>query len=142
MKRNGWLAIVTLILGLVCAGVALSVYLDDRAPLAVCSAAVGIVTFFYFAPKPISSSKDSEVAGSNTRTAMASAIVVQYLVLVGLTAFLVGGEDKLSALTQMLLTSFTTVVGVVLAFYFGSSAYIEAQKSKSSAASENAQQGS
>lgn len=61
------------------------------------------------------------------RRAIAGSIVVEYLVLVGVVAFWEGGPETLPPITQALITSFTTVVGVVIAFYFGSSAYVEAK---------------
>ena len=64
------------------------------------------------------------------RGAIATAIVVQYLVLVGIVAFFGRGPEQLPPITQTMISSFTTIVGVVVAFYFGSSAYVEAEKSK------------
>ena len=62
------------------------------------------------------------------RTAMAGAIVVEYLTLVGTLAFFVQGE--LPPIAQTMITNFTTVVGIVIAFYFGASAFVQLQREK------------
>jgi hypothetical protein len=62
------------------------------------------------------------------RTAMAGAIVVEYLTLVGTLAFFVQGQ--MSPIAQTMLTSFTSVVGIVIAFYFGASAFVQVQREK------------
>jgi len=64
------------------------------------------------------------------RTAITAAIVTVYLVLVGLVAFMTKGPKELLPITETMLTSFTSIVGVVLTFYFGASAYIQVQKKK------------
>lgn len=64
------------------------------------------------------------------RSAIAGTIVLVYLVLLGIVAFFSpsGTEGlKLHELTQTFVTNFTTLIGVVVAFYFGSSAYVEAK---------------
>jgi hypothetical protein len=65
------------------------------------------------------------------RATIAITIVIQYLVLVGTVALFAPNTnepDRLPAVTQTLLTNFTTIVGVVIAFFFGSSAYLEGQE--------------
>jgi hypothetical protein len=51
-----------------------------------------------------------------------------YLFVVSPTIFLRGWSDNLDPLPQLMVSSFTTMVGVIIAFYFTSSAYVEAQK--------------
>ena len=85
---------------------------------------IAIVTFFGLARIEINASKESW----SLRKPIAAAIVIVYLILVINFSFF--DYKELPAITQMLLTSFTTVVGVVIAFYFGSSAYIEAKNAK------------
>ncbi|MDI3567231.1 hypothetical protein [Bradyrhizobium sp. Arg816] len=62
------------------------------------------------------------------RAAIAAGIVTQYLVLVGLVSFFQGSDHAMAPITQTMLSNFTTVVGIVVAFYFGASAYLEARK--------------
>lgn len=49
-----------------------------------------------------------------------------YLVLLGVVAFW-HGDERVPEITQTILGSFTATVGVVIAFFFGSSAYLEAR---------------
>jgi hypothetical protein len=62
------------------------------------------------------------------RTAIATSLVAEYTALVSMTAFHVGNTSNLPPLTQSLISSFTTVVGIVIAFYFGASAFVEGRK--------------
>jgi hypothetical protein len=48
--------------------------------------------------------------------------------LIGIVAFFKEGPEKMPIITQTMLSNFTAVVGVVIAFYFGSSAYIQSKK--------------
>jgi hypothetical protein len=60
------------------------------------------------------------------RAKIAVSIVVEYMVMVGIVAFFHGwGNDPVPQVTQTLITNFTSIVGVVIAFFFGTSAYIE-----------------
>jgi hypothetical protein len=69
-----------------------------------------------------------KITGESMRTAMAGAIVVEYLALVGTLAFFVQGE--MPPIAQTMITNFTTVVGIVIAFYFGASAFVQLQREK------------
>lgn len=60
------------------------------------------------------------------RDGIAGSFVVAYLVIVGWSAFFPtyrrGQENELAALSREMLTNFTYVTGIVIAFYFGSQA--------------------
>ena len=129
--------LVVLLLSILVATVILSMY-TSRAPLAFGTVAVGVITFFYFALSDRSSATDG---GERFRNAIASAIVIQYLVMVGFTGYFVTTEQKaqLDPITSSLITSFTSIVGIVIAFYFGSSAYVEGQRRRSTARAAEAQ---
>ena len=87
--------------------------------------ATGLVTFFGILG--IGPADDSgELPERRLRAAITAGLMVSYLVLVGLAAF-IRESDELSDFTRTLLSSFTSVVGVVVAFYFGASAYVEAR---------------
>ena len=62
------------------------------------------------------------------RFAIAGSIVIEYIVLVGIVGFFKEGPEELPIITQIILSNFTSVVGVVIAFYFGSSAYLQARQ--------------
>lgn len=70
---------------------------------------------------------------SYLRTAIAVSLIAVYLAIVGTVAFYkpTEGAINLHPMTQQIINSFTTVVGIVIAFFFGSSAYIEAKKRSS-----------
>lgn len=85
----------------------------------------GIFVFFLLLSRPSSDSNETKL-----RSAIAGGVVVQYLVLVGTVAFFEQGPKQLPPITQTLITSFTSIVGIVIAFYFGSSAYVEARRKR------------
>lgn len=91
----------------------------------------GALVFFMQLSSPSNESKDSRL-----RSAIAAGIVIQYLALVATVAFFEQGPKELPPITQTLITNFTSIVGVVIAFYFGSSAYIEAHKKENKPSSE------
>lgn len=93
-------------------------------------AAVSVVTFFGFLHLGRSVSGAQPDSDRLERRAIAATAVVVYLVLVSNVAFfgLTEKPQELNPLTNMLVTNFTAVVGVIVAFYFGSSAYVEVRK--------------
>lgn len=128
MKSTVWMVIF--ILTLVASGIVLNNYWVPRAPLAFATVAAGVVTFFYFVPP----NGNAFVDEGRMRGAIASAIIIQYLVIVGFVAYFSPGDAKelsrVDAIAAMLIPSFTSIVGVVIAFYFGASAYVEAKKNR------------
>jgi peptidoglycan biosynthesis protein MviN/MurJ (putative lipid II flippase) len=98
--------------------------------LSLAVAAIAVITFFGFLMlerKPGSVGSPNEGA---MRRAITVAMVTVYLVLVGVMVFFRGTWES-PEVTQTLLGSFTATIGVVVAFYFGSSAYLEARSPKS-----------
>lgn len=106
-------------------GAVLSNKIELNYPWGISVLTSGAFVFFLLLNQP--SNENSE---SKLRSAIAGAVVVQYLVLVGTVACFENGPDKLPPITQTLITSFTTIVGIVIAFYFGSSAYVAARRKK------------
>jgi protein-S-isoprenylcysteine O-methyltransferase Ste14 len=98
-------------------------------PLAVGVIGAGLLAFsLCIITSEESHDHDSWISNpSQVRAAIAISIVVEYLVLVGIVAFFAHGAEQLPAITQTLVTNFTTVVGVVIAFFFGSSVYLQSQ---------------
>jgi amino acid transporter len=86
--------------------------------------ATAIVTFFGFLRLPPDT--HTGISDGRLRFAIAASTIVTYLVFVG-SAGLFQNGGELSELSRLLLTSFTTIVGVIIAFYFGSSAYVSAR---------------
>lgn len=110
-----------------------AIFFDTDAPQSVSVIGAGLISF------ALAYSWGREGSGANTsnesalRSAIACAIVVQYLTLVSIVAFFSSAPEnqRLPAITQTLISSFTTIVGVVIAFYFGASAYVQAHVRRS-----------
>ena len=104
--------------------------LDTHMPFAIVVASIGIIAFFglydlNLPDEPTGGDKESAL-----RFAIAGSIVIEYLIIVALTAFFRDGLEKMPMITQTILTNFTAIVGVVVASYFGTSAYVIAKKPK------------
>ncbi len=117
------------IMAIVGTGIATVFVFNTPAPLGFSTVAAGVVTFFHFLAESPDGPQGQANKDARLRAAIASAIVVQYLVMVGLVAYFTNGADKLPPITETMIGSFTAIVGIVVAFYFGSSAYIEGKKS-------------
>lgn len=98
-------------------------------PLGIASIATGLVTFFWLLGWARLRSESTDRDGM-LRAAVSGAIVMQYLSMVGAATFFDVGSGPNASITQTLVSSFTAVVGVVIAFFFGASAYIEAKKGR------------
>jgi hypothetical protein len=122
------LALDLVVIG-VCVGV--DSLLDSRYPMIFAIVATGILTFYGMLLHFVGRASDVRLADSDTRMAIASSITAMYLILVGYGVF-ISGEDGMSPLAENLMDSFSSVVGVVIAFYFGSSAYLEARRTTTS----------
>ncbi len=91
--------------------------------------ATAIITFF--GCLRLTALSRAGVSDSSLRSATAAAAIVTYLVFVGAGSFF-RGSNEMPEMAKLLLTSFTATVGVIIAFYFGSSAYVAARKAASS----------
>jgi hypothetical protein len=92
--------------------------------LAMGLVSVGVITFFGF----LAYGTEPE----DMRTAIAVALVAVYLILVGESAFFgyLRKSVTLDPLTQAMITSFTTIVGIVIPTYFGASAYTQTRDAR------------
>ncbi len=118
--------------------------LKNPSPLAFGTVAAGIFTFFSAFGADAGPDQSGRSSDERLRSAIASAVVVQYLVLVGTVTYFTNEDafGKLLPITQTLLASFTATIAVVVAFYFGASAYVDGKridaKQASSAATRSA----
>ena len=127
MKRQAIL-VLSLILAIVAGGFYIhSRNTNVRAPLAFCVIAAALITFFWFVSPSRVSPTDAAFDEGALRKAIAASIVVGYLVLVGTFALWGERSGPLPEMTVLLIYSFTSIVVVVIAFYFGASAYVEAK---------------
>ena len=107
-----------------------AIFINDAVVLNAALIGVALVTFFGFLIVGQSMGGDWTIDKGGMRIAITAAVVTMYLVLVGLTAFLSKSPSELPPITQQMSGSFTGIVGVVVAFYFGSSAFVHVQAIK------------
>ena len=116
----------------------LAYYHDSKGPFPVMVISIAFITFVSLLLFTQPERKVSAVDESSLRTALAGTVMIVYLVLVVLFSyFQYGSEEGMPLATQTLLTSFTSIVGVVVAFYFGASAYVEVNSRKSESLNKN-----
>lgn len=118
--------LATVVTLLTSVGAYLSVQWGSNGPFIVVVVATMVISFVSLLVLTQRNKERWEVTESTMRNAIAGAIVIAYLVLVGIVAFFTEGPEKLPAISQTMVTNFTTIVGVVIAFYFGASAYVQA----------------
>lgn len=101
--------------------------------LAIVILFVAVANFYgsliIFGPKDGESLFPKEVV----RDAIAASLIITYFVVLVIAIFYVHKDDKLPAMTETMIGSFTTVVGIVVVFYFGSIAFIHVQEAKNGA---------
>src|SRR5215208_6635619 len=126
-NNTSWVLVMAfLILGVVVLGAVIPLLFDfipSGVSLSLALVATAVITFFGFlwrSAGPVGDERDM-------RTALTVSIVTVYLVLIGLVAFLPAEPNlvQLPAITNTMLTSFTAIVGIVVPFYFGVSAYVQ-----------------
>ena len=63
------------------------------------------------------------------RGAIAATILVVYLFVLSMNAF-VPYQKEMPPMMEMMMTSFTTIIGIMIPFYFGASAYVQSRSIK------------
>jgi hypothetical protein len=119
-------AISIIVLSSVCIYLSSHVTLDF-APFCIAVIGAGVLTFSACVSNAQSNGKSWIADSGNVRTTIAVSLLVEYMVMVGIAAFIQQGSKELPQITQTILTSFTTVLGVIITFYFGASAYVQRQ---------------
>jgi hypothetical protein len=130
-KPSKWILILALaivLLSAVCLG--LEKYLDNNTPLSVAILGAGVFTVAGCIILTESSGKPWISDPGAVRTTIALSLVVEYIVLIGIVSTFISGPKELPGITQTMISSFTTIVGVVIAFFFGASAYVQGQERK------------
>jgi hypothetical protein len=105
----------------------------DRGWLSMAMGVVAVVTFFGFLILGYISRDTLPFSESPLRVAISASTIVVYLTIVGIVSFYAPIEKdmKLHPMQEQMINSFTTVVGIVVAFFFGSSAYMSRRKDQS-----------
>ena len=83
--------------------------------------AVGLISF-YGAMGMGFGNKDNTLSKGDVRLAIVIALITMYIVLTGTVAFF-RGNTTLPEVSSTILGHFTNIVGVVIVFYFGTTAY-------------------
>lgn len=96
-----------------------------RRILSVMMIVIGLVSFYGFIGLGLKDTT-SKISKTDIRLATVVSLLTFYLALIGTVSMFAQGGD-LPEITRTMLTHFTTVIGIVIAFYFGSEAYIIAQ---------------
>jgi hypothetical protein len=132
-KRVTFLVVGTAaVLGL---GLLLENRLHTLAPVSWAVAVIGVGSFFwllYLLPS------EKDITKSSMRNAITGSFIVVHFVLLALFAFWHGGTDKIPPMTDRLISNFTTLMGVVIAFHFGTSAYEKVSQIKAVAGNPDA----
>jgi hypothetical protein len=102
---------------------------------------VASISFFGTISLESDSDRNTRLEGGILRTAITVSVVSVYLVILAVALFVVV-PDEMRPLTETMITHFTTIVGVVIAFYFGSSAYVQVQSMKASRSEDSSHQAS
>ena|SRR5579885_573595 len=127
---------------LVTAAILANWYFRNDNLLGIAVAGSGLFAFVFFLGLERSEPRTSRTVEGSLRGAIAAGIVVQYMVLVSLVVFFMRtGNDDLAPLAQTMVSSFTTIVGVVIAFYFGASAYLQGKRPHRNSAGDNRARG-
>ncbi|MBN2117530.1 MAG: hypothetical protein JW730_13215 [Anaerolineales bacterium] len=119
-KNFYWMAGLLFLIVVVC--YVLVVYLHvSNAALSLMLVSVGLVTFYGTMGMGITN-RHRRLSKYDIRLAIVISLITVYIVLVGTVVFFTKGGD-LPPIAQTMITHFTTVVGVMIAFYFGAEAY-------------------
>ena len=106
-------------------------FLTKDTVLVMTSVLLALTTYFGF--MAISQSLGKGLASNMgcMRTAIASGVLVLYFFILPISIFLTF-ENSLSEFGQSMVNNFTTTVGIIIPFYFGASAYVQAHAPRES----------
>jgi hypothetical protein len=133
LSRSGIMArIFALILVIVGVGIGAGSFFESFFPPIFAVIATGLVTFFGLLIHALRGAPDARLEDRDIRIAIAASITTLYLVLVGYGVW-VSDTGRPDPIAQSLMTSLSAVVGTVIAFYFGATAYLEGKSAGSRA---------
>ena len=92
--------------------------------LAMGSMIIALVTFFGLLTVGESSGKGWGLNKGTMRGAIAATILVVYLFVLSMSAF-VPYKEEMPPMMSTMMDSFTTIVSIMIPFYFGASAYVQ-----------------
>jgi hypothetical protein len=94
---------------------------DSDFVVAATAFSIGVMTFFGIAEMNRAAEDGRLFRDENLRTAIASSLVLTYLFIVCFTAF-VKSSSEAGVVTKEFIQSFSQVISVTIAFYFGATA--------------------
>ena len=94
--------------------------------------ATGFVTFFGILMQNLAGEPVNPVTSKSMRLAITGLVTSSYIVLLAYLLF-IPANTQLANVAENLVTNFTAVVGTVIAFFFGSSAYVESRNTNRNA---------
>lgn len=99
--------------------------------------AIFLAFFTYFGFMAISQSLGQGWASNigSMRTAIASGILVFYFFILSISIFF-SAAYKFSDFSQTMINNLTTIIGIIIPFYFGASAYVQAAQAQASSKNE------
>jgi hypothetical protein len=89
--------------------------------IGVTAFSIGVVTFFGVTALNRAAQEPQAIDDERLRTAVACSLVISYLYMVAFTTF-VGNAPTIGPVTKEFIESFSSVIGITIAFYFGASA--------------------
>lgn len=116
-------AMVIVVLGV---GIGAGSYFASFFPPIFAITATGILSFFGLLSYALRSKPDERLEDRDLRVAIAGSITTMYLILVGYGVW-VESSGTPDPIAENLMNSFSAVVGTVITFYFGASAYTDAK---------------
>lgn len=119
--KNEWANLILGALFIVIYDIGMLIFAQVYNQLAWAIASIGVVTFVGMLILANYADQVFEFGGGEIRTAIASSVVVVYLVLLSFLTFYSGAIPE-RALATTIVQNFTTVVEIVVIFYFGSKA--------------------
>ena len=94
--------------------------------LCVSSMIIALVTFFGLLAASESSGKGWGLNKGTMRGAIAATILVVYLFVLSMSAF-VPYQGEMPPMMSTMMNSFTAIIGIMIPFYFGASAYVQSR---------------
>jgi peptidoglycan/LPS O-acetylase OafA/YrhL len=119
------LIVLLIVVGL---GYVSSVLLKHSSCLSFSMLSIAFISFFGFLWIYSCDNQEFKVDEQSLQNTIATTIVIVYLALVTTVVFFKEYQEELPKITETLLINFTVIVGIIIAFYFGSTAIEKIKK--------------
>lgn len=92
--------------------------------LSITTVVLSLVTFFGLLAASETSGRGWGLNKGGMRGAIAATILVVYFFILSINLF-IPFEDEMPEMMETMVSSFTTILGIMIPFYFGASAYVQ-----------------